>query len=890
MAGPGNNKQFAAARARKRKLKEQRQELPGAGELSQAATCARPPKKKTARPLSKLKWSRVALPSTEIGFSEDGGMLELEEVDGVDVVYGDAGVTFEASGVTQDSSSSDDDGDDRNETGKGASKRPKLNVVDEQDAIDWNSFKTEEELMEQEQGATDLAEAHEQEAQIEQDGPGQDEEAVEVLEQPVTLQQDDRLKGKSFSKHLQVPAAWSDLPLAKPLYAALAELGFDQPTKIQQRVLRVEKGSTSDGDKIAGSLHADETTTDQDPEPVPSTSAEPYVSPFADEDLAAFESSSGERDIVGVAQTGSGKTLAYGLPILSWILDQPEPADNVKRQPAALVLAPTRELALQVRAAMADVAYRTNPPLQGEPVPTRQAAGKRQRGRFINVVALTGGMSIEKQKRQLSKGADVIVATPGRLWDLIGDDDELAKSIKGIKFLVIDEADRMIENGHFAELDNIVKLTKRQNNTVEDEFKNDFVVGSSAQAELIDARPDMRTFVFSATMSKDLQRNLKKQHRRPKAGETGDKMSSLDDLLLKLDFRDDDPQVIDLSPEGAIVETLQECKVECLTADKDAHLYHFLLRYPGRTIVFLSAIDGIRRLHPLLTLLGLNVQQLHSGMQQRARLKALDRFKAADNGVLLATDVAARGLDIPSVHHVVHFQLPRSADTYVHRSGRTARAGERGLALQIVSPEEKQTQRLLMAQLGRSQQQQGRSDKKRHDIVELSVDFGVLDQLKTRLELAKRIELAEHRAAKDAHEKNWLKKTAEAMDIDIEPGMMSDDDEVGMENDQSGKASRKRKRGGVGNEADRSNDSSTSSTKKSRKAQQYQLKVMKEELKQLLRQPVRVRGISSKYLTTRNRVGFVDQLIRGTSHSAILGLETSTALEDLATKSSKGRT
>ena len=130
-------------------------------------------------------------------------------------------------------------------------------------------------------------------------------------------------------------------------------------------------------------------------------------------------------------------------------------------------------------------------------------------------------------------------------------------------------------------------------------------------------------------------------------------------------------------------------------------MYHFLLRYPGRTIVFLSSIDGIRRLHPLLVLLGLNVVQLHSGMQQRARLKSLDRFKSATNSILLATDVAARGLDIPSVSHVVHYQLPRSADVYVHRSGRTARAGKEGLALQLVAPEEKQMQRLLMASLGK---------------------------------------------------------------------------------------------------------------------------------------------------------------------------------------------
>lgn len=187
-----------------------------------------------------------------------------------------------------------------------------------------------------------------------------------------------------------------------------------------------------------------------------------------------------DRDIVGVAQTGSGKTLAYGLPIISWILASPplplpstststaadeDPTSNLTptTRLAALILAPTRELALQVRAALSEIAIRTNPVLPPHlQDPNPNAPRKRERGRHISVVALTGGMSIEKQKRQLSRGADILVATPGRLWDLIGEDDALARGIKGIKFLVIDEADRMIENGHFAELDNIVRLTRRK--------------------------------------------------------------------------------------------------------------------------------------------------------------------------------------------------------------------------------------------------------------------------------------------------------------------------------------------------------------------------------------------------------------------------------------------
>ena len=134
---------------------------------------------------------------------------------------------------------------------------------------------------------------------------------------------------------------------------------------------------------------------------------------------------------------------------------------------------------------------------------------------------------------------------------------------------------------------------------------------------------------------------------------------------------------------------------------QDAYLYYFLLRYPGRTLVFLSAIDGIRRLQPLLELLAVPAFPLHSQLEQRQRLKNLDRFKSTPNAVLLATDIAARGLDIPAVDHVVHYQAPRTADTYVHRNGRTARAMRRGFSLLMCAPDERKLVRALMHSLGR---------------------------------------------------------------------------------------------------------------------------------------------------------------------------------------------
>lgn len=211
---------------------------------------------------------------------------------------------------------------------------------------------------------------------------------------------------------------------------------------------------------------------------------------------------------------------------------------------------------------------------------------------------------------------------------------------------------------------------------------------------------------------------------------------------MKLDFRDPDPVIIDLSPKGGCVESLQESKVECLANDKvrcnviayclgryfthkyptifqDVYLYYFLLRYPGRSLVFLSSIDGVRRLMPLLELLRFNAWPLHSGLQQKQRLKNLDRylvcgcdllwililapsFKSMANSVLLATDVAARGLDIPAVDHVIHYQVPRSADAYVHRNGRTARATRTGFGLTFCAPDERRIFRDVLAGLGRS--------------------------------------------------------------------------------------------------------------------------------------------------------------------------------------------
>ncbi|TFY71035.1 hypothetical protein EVG20_g1974 [Dentipellis fragilis] len=584
------------------------------------------------------------------------------------------------------------------------------------------------------------------------------------------------------------------------------------------------------------------------------------------------------RDIIGVAETGSGKTLAYGLPILNALLAEKsaqEVPSGTRRQVRALILAPTRELALQVSTHLnaclndydlADLAIKTEDAEDPSLGPsTGKGKGKKpskaqQKGKgksqpsgpkkppLVSVAAIVGGMSAQKQKRILERGVDVLVATPGRLWDILEEDDELAKGVKNLRYLVLDEADRMIETGHFAELDNILRLTQRE--TQHDVTDPDFHGGSAEESDgessdSVDdharsTSPNMQTFVFSATLSKDLQRNLKKRH-KPRPLKKGEKpASTLDDLISRLDFRDPEPEVIDLSPEGGVVSTLQESRIDCLSEDKDIYLYYFLLRYPGRSLVFLSSIDGIRRLLPMLELLGLPAFPLHSQLEQRQRLKNLDRFKSHENAVLLATDIAARGLDIPSVDHVVHYQIPRTADSYVHRNGRTARARRSGFSMLMCAPDERRLVRALLGSLGRQES----------DIPEMAVDHHLLDKLKPRLQLAKQIDNAQHKTKKENHERNWLKATADAMDIEL------------------------------GTDFEQSDGENTAPTKSKIKARNAKVATLKAELKELLSQPLVARGVSTRYITSGSRP-IVDDILAGEYHEGLIGVKKSEASNDL---------
>ncbi|KAI0676448.1 DEAD-domain-containing protein [Trametes maxima] len=574
------------------------------------------------------------------------------------------------------------------------------------------------------------------------------------------------------------------------------------------------------------------------------------------------------KDVVGVAETGSGKTLAYGLPILHQLLTEaysrPIPRSNVRRPVRALILAPTRELAIQVSSHLnacltpavpeaQETENGSDQAIHNDPAKTQNKgkakaksdapADKSKHPPLVSVAAIVGGMSAQKQRRILSRGVDVLVATPGRLWDIIQEDDELANQIENLRFLVLDEADRMIETGHFAELDNILRLTLRKSGDETIEPENTLGVEDSEPEDTKEGvrAGELQTFVFSATLSKDLQKNLKRRsHGRRRKNEKP--ASTLDDLLLRLDFRDPEPAVVDISPVGSVVATLTESKIESLMTDKDAYLYFFLLRYPGRTLVFLSSIDGIRRLLPLLDLLNVPAYPLHSQLEQRQRLKNLDRFKSTPNAVLLATDIAARGLDIPAVDHVVHYQVPRTADAYVHRNGRTARAMRRGFSLLMCAPDERKVVRALMHSLNRQEE----------EIPEMPVELYMLDKLKARIQLAREIDSAQHKVKKENHERNWLKETAEAMEIELDSDLASSDDD----------------------------GSAAAPSKQKRKALTAKTVALKTELKAMLAQPLVARGVSTRYITSGAR-SIADDLLAGQYHENMVGLKKVEAGTDL---------
>lgn len=256
-------------------------------------------------------------------------------------------------------------------------------------------------------------------------------------------------------------------------------------------------------------------------------------------------------------------------------------------------------------------------------------------------MVIVGGLATVKQERLLRGKPQVVIATPGRLWELAKEGDPHLADLNKIRYLAVDETDRMVEKGHFQELQSILGLLN-----LDEEHKK--------------AR---QNFVFSATLAfthdppKRLQN--KKQKQQPKKLTGKEKLKQIMEMI----GTRPNPKVVDITSTKGTCETLQEMQINCPSNKKDYFMYYFLIKHPGRTIVFCNSINTVRRLTNLFFLLKCGqVLPLHSEMHQKMRLKNLEKFAEDEKSVLIATDVAARGLDITDIQHVVHYEIPKTAE------------------------------------------------------------------------------------------------------------------------------------------------------------------------------------------------------------------------------------
>ncbi|MCJ1310230.1 ribosomal RNA processing protein [Agyrium rufum] len=325
------------------------------------------------------------------------------------------------------------------------------------------------------------------------------------------------------------------------------------------------------------------------------------------------------RDLIGLAETGSGKTAAFALPILQTLMDKPQSL-------YALVLAPTRELAYQTSEAFAAL---------GSLISVRTAV-------------LVGGMDMVSQAIALGKNPHIVIATPGRLLDHL--ENTKGFSLRNMKYLVMDEADRLLDLDFGPILDKILRVLPREKR---------------------------RTYLFSATMTS--------------------KVESLQRASLQ------NPLRVSVSTSSyQTVSTLLQSYMFFPHKDKDLYLAHLLSDFPGHSVItFTRTVHEAQRLSVLLRSLGFSAIPLHGQLSQSARLGALGKFRARTRDILVATDVAARGLDIPSVDLVVNFDLPPDSKTYIHRVGRTARAGKAGRAVSFVTQYDVEIWQRIEAALGR---------------------------------------------------------------------------------------------------------------------------------------------------------------------------------------------
>ncbi|OXU25631.1 hypothetical protein TSAR_016007 [Trichomalopsis sarcophagae] len=307
------------------------------------------------------------------------------------------------------------------------------------------------------------------------------------------------------------------------------------------------------------------------------------------------------KDVIGLAETGSGKTAAFALPILQALLENPQ-------RYFALVLTPTRELAFQISEQF-------------------EALGA---SIGVKCVVIVGGMDMMTQSLMLAKKPHIIIATPGRLVDHL--ENTKGFNLRSLKFLVMDEADRILNMDFEVEVDKILRVIPRER----------------------------RTLLFSATMTKKVQK------------------------LQRASLQN--PVKVEVSTKYQTVEKLQQYYVFIPVKFKDVYLVHILNELSGNSfMIFCSTCNNTMRTALLLRSLGFMAVPLHGQMSQNKRIAALTKFKAKNRSILISTDVASRGLDIPHVDVVINFDIPTHSKDYIHRVGRTARAGRSGISVTFVT-------------------------------------------------------------------------------------------------------------------------------------------------------------------------------------------------------------
>jgi ATP-dependent RNA helicase RhlE len=318
-----------------------------------------------------------------------------------------------------------------------------------------------------------------------------------------------------------------------------------------------------------------------------------------------------QKDLLGCAQTGTGKTAAFAIPLLQLMHQEQQKGPQGRRNIKALILTPTRELAIQIEESFK--AY----------------------GKYVDLkhLVIFGGVSQVNQVNSLRRGIDVLVATPGRLLDLM---NQNYVSLRDIKFFVLDEADRMLDMGFVHDVKRIIaKLpAKRQ------------------------------TLFFSATMPPEIQQ--------------------LANVLLV------NPVKVAVTPVSSTVEIIQQAMYFVEKQDKQSLIKHILADASIKTVlVFTRTKHGADKVAKDLNRSGINAEAIHGNKSQNARQAALSNFKNRRTRVLVATDIAARGIDIDELTHVINYDLPNVPETYVHRIGRTGRAGASGIAISFCDGEER---------------------------------------------------------------------------------------------------------------------------------------------------------------------------------------------------------